>query len=140
MKKLFLGSMVLIIMTIASYAETKKYYNTGELKFVFPTKVNGKLEGKVTEYYRDGNVKYQWNYKNGIKEGICKKYEDGHLKFTWFYTNGQRGITTKEYYKSGQLKYKWKYQNDKLHGVSKQFYKDGKLKATLQYRHGRLIP
>jgi len=115
MKKLLLGSMILILMGTISYAETRKYYNSGELKLLFPTKVNGKLEGTVTEYYRNGNVKYKWNYHRGKKHGIAKKYENGYLRYTWYYKNGKRSITTKEYNRDGSLKQKWKYRNGKLH-------------------------
>ncbi|MCK5855728.1 MAG: hypothetical protein KAG56_10940 [Sulfurovaceae bacterium] len=108
MKNFFLGSMILVIMSIASYAETKKYYNTGELKLIFPIKVNGKLEGAFTEYYRNGNVKYKWSYHKGLKHGIAKKYENGSLKYTWYYEHGKRSTTTKEYHRDGSLKKKLK--------------------------------
>ena len=107
--------MILLILTLSSYAETRKYYNSGELRFVFPTKVNGKLEGTVTEYYKNGNVKYRWNYHNGQKHGIAKKYENGSLKYTWYYNHGKRSITTKEYNRNGTLKQKLKQGHRKQH-------------------------
>jgi len=111
MKKLFLGSIILIFLTISSQAEVRKYYNSGELHFVFPSKINGKLEGTVTEYYRNGNVHYKWNYHKGIKNGIAKEYRDGRLKYTWFYKHGKRSITTKEFNRDGTLKQKLKHYN-----------------------------
>ena len=107
--------MILLILTLSSYAETRKYYNSGELRFVFPTKVNGKLEGTVTEYYKNGNVKYKWNYHNGQKHNIAKKYENGSLKYTWYYNHGKRSITTKEYNRDGTLKQKLKQGHRKQH-------------------------
>ena len=132
MKKLFLGSMILIIMTISSYAEVRKYYNTGELKLLFPTKVNGKLEGIVTEYYRNGNVKYKWTYHKGKKHGIAKKYENGSLKYIWHYKHGKRSITTKEFNRDGSLKQKWRYRNGKLHAYKVNRHK--KYKKNREYR------
>ena len=114
MKKLFLGLLILVFLTTTSYAEKRKYYKTGELKFLFPTKINGKLEGTVTEYYRNGDVKYKWNYYRGKKHGIAKKYENGSLRYTWYYKHGKRSITTKEYSRNGSFKQKWKYRNGKL--------------------------
>jgi antitoxin component YwqK of YwqJK toxin-antitoxin module len=114
MKKIFLGLVVLILLTPTSYADTKKYYNSGELHFVFPNKVNGKLEGTVTEFYKNGNVKYKWNYHKGFKHGIAKKYENGSLKYTWFYKWGERSLTTKEFNRDGTLKKKWKDNRCKM--------------------------
>ena len=108
MKKLFLGLVLLTLLTVTSYADTKKYYKSGELHFVFPNKVDGKLEGVVTEYYKNGMVHYKWHYHKGLKHGVAKEYRHGCLKYTWFYKHGKRSTTTKEFNRDGTLKKKWK--------------------------------
>jgi antitoxin component YwqK of YwqJK toxin-antitoxin module len=114
MKKSLLGMVVLALLSISTHAETKKYYDSGALHFIFPTKINGKLEGTVTEFYKNGNVKYKWSYHKGFKHGVAKKYEKGHLKYTWFYKWGERSLTTKEFHRDGTLKKKWKENQCKM--------------------------
>ena len=99
----------------------KEYYDDGELKFegeysngikgkgkrydkkdnkelsfndntVFEEKSSkGEIDGKVKEYYDDGELKFEGEYSNGKRNGKGKEYyENGKLKFEGDYLNGKR--------------------------------------------------
>lgn len=76
---------------------------------------NGKLEGLQKEYYPNGKLKRQTNYKNGKLEGYHKVY-----------------------YENGKLESEYPYKNDKLEGVVKDYSKNGKLEREHAYIGGQL--
>jgi len=49
------------------------------------------VSGKVTERYKNGQLKYERNYKDGKRDGLS----------TWWYQNGQ--LMIEEQYKYGEL-------------------------------------
>jgi len=71
------------------HGEYKKYYNDGKLSVVF-TMVNGKIEGKSTHYFNDGETIFMIiSNKNGKRHGVAKAYSrDGKLKEIAEYENG----------------------------------------------------
>ena len=43
------------------------------------------------KYYDDGQLRYEWNYVNGQRHGLCKGWhENGQLWYEDKYVNGQR--------------------------------------------------
>lgn len=114
------------------------------------------------EYYTDGSLKGECEFKDGVANGLCKMfYEDGkieseiyyidgiqHGKATWYYPNGnidtetnfingkKEGIS-KEYYESGELKAEGNYKNDLPDGITKHYYKSGILEAINNYEEGQ---
>ena len=85
------GKMVVL------YPDRQKIKTAGTL-------VEGKLQGKYTEYYENGNLLLVTAYENGKQNGYIKKYySNGNVeikgrmknnlaegKFTFFYENGSR--------------------------------------------------
>jgi len=72
--------------------EVKERYGGGELKIVeYYKKVgdNQKLVRKI-EYYENGQIWYEGNYKDGKSDG----------KWIWYHENGQ--IWMEEFYKDGK--------------------------------------
>ena len=86
-----------------------KQYIKGKLEYegdyLFDKKWNGKGydedgnilyeikngNGKVIEYYNNGQIKYEGEYLNGLKNGkFIEYYESGLLKFEGEYLNGKR--------------------------------------------------
>lgn len=74
----------------------------------------GKLEGTVTNYYKNKKELEVTNYSNGLKNGTSKKYSD-------------QGILIEEV----------NYQNDLLHGEGKYYELNGDLKEEGVYRNGK---
>ena len=77
---------------------------------------DGKLNGKVINYYPNGKPTEITNYKMGVKEGLSQKFSSA-------------GILIEEVY----------YKNDKENGIAKYFELNGNLKETGVYKNGKRI-
>ena len=78
--------------------------------------VDGKLNGKVINYYPNGKPTEITNYKMGLKEGLSQKFSSA-------------GILIEEV----------NYKNDKENGIAKYFELNGNLKETGVYKNGKRI-
>ena len=73
--------------------------------------ING--NGKIKEYYSNGNLYSEGEYLNGKKHGKGKSYyTNGNIAFEGEYLNGKRNGKGKEYDKVGTLKFVGEYLND----------------------------
>ena len=80
------------------------------------------MDGLRKEYYPNGKLQSEINYRQAIREGMCRLYyENGRLKEEGSYRNGQPEGTWKKYYESGTLK-------------SEETYMQGNLIDTKTYR------
>ena len=53
--------------------------------------VNGKPEGVQKEWYENGQLENEWNYKDGKEEGVQKGwYKNGQLQYEYNYKDGKR--------------------------------------------------
>jgi len=92
------------------------------------------------EYYPSGKLRYEWNYKNGKKEGIGKEYyESGKIEKEYNFKDGKQDGITKRYYKSGELSSECTYKEGKEEGISKYYYdyESGALRAEFNYKGGK---
>jgi len=64
----------------------------------------------VKEFFMNGNLHWEKNYKNGVPEGV-----------------------TREYYQNGSLKSETHFQNGKETGVSRHYYEDGTVMQEVYY-------
>ena len=62
------------------------------------------FNGIMFEKYENNVLKYEWNIKNGKKDGLCR----------WFYDNGQ-------------LKWEVNFKDEKYNGLYRRWYLDGRL-------------
>lgn len=84
--------------------------------------------GLVREYYSNGNIKEEVEYKEGYKNGYSKEYSrDGYLKEESEYKKGKVDGVRKLYYDSGKLQIYQEWKNDELNGKSKHYYENGNL-------------
>ncbi|WP_439129230.1 toxin-antitoxin system YwqK family antitoxin [Polaribacter sp.] len=76
------------------------YYITGKkVKEVFY--VNGKPDGKFSEYYSSGDLKTTGKYKEGLKDGMWKTYyKNGKIKQKGRFKKGEKVGVWKTYYKN----------------------------------------
>ncbi|MDG1527949.1 MAG: toxin-antitoxin system YwqK family antitoxin [Polaribacter sp.] len=90
--------------------------------------VDGKLEGKVTIYFKNnGNKAEVSEYKNGVLHGLSKKYSDKEVLIEEvLYENGLANGMAKYYELSGNLKERGIYKNGKRIGKW-EFYLDGEM-------------
>ncbi|MDG1724571.1 MAG: hypothetical protein P8I11_02640, partial [Bacteroidia bacterium] len=68
----------------------QEYYSNGKLESECNFK-NGKKDGLVKEWYSNGNQKFEGSFKKGEKEGLSKEwYSNGNQKFEGSFKNGKK--------------------------------------------------
>lgn len=108
----------------------------GEIKFFEKDK---KLNGEHKTYYKNGQVKYEGRFVNGIPSGKFKTYSpDGRLLGTDNYYRGKLSGISTMYYSSGEKLAEYRYKNGKLEGVSSVYSKYGSLILEASYRNNML--
>jgi len=102
-----------IIKTLTTSNKSQGFYPTGELRYDYRFS-NGVREGITKEYYKTGERKADFTYNSDVLVDGNGFFETGELQYKYQYKNGVRNGFTDEYNKDGSIKAKW-------------FYKDGKL-------------
>jgi len=83
--------------------------SSGQLFIKKPENFTGKWLG----WYKSGQLKYEWNFKNGEPHGKCL-----------------------EWYDNGKLWYEQNYKNGERHGKSLCWYENGKLWFEINLKNG----
>ncbi|MCX2683901.1 hypothetical protein OQH60_08520, partial [Campylobacter sp. MIT 21-1685] len=78
---------------------------------------DGKLNGEITTYYPNGNLKSVGSYKENTKDDGCALY----------------------YYENGNVEAKFCFKNGQQHGIQEMFYKNGNKKSQSYYREGQAL-
>ncbi|NDV47065.1 hypothetical protein D0T49_08405 [Paludibacter sp. 221] len=122
------------------YAEGRwDYYRSNKLN-AYMIYTNGYLNGECAELYPDGDQKETGNYKTGKKDGVWKQYYgEGKVKQQEEYKDGEiRKIT--QYYPDGKLESERNFLNRKEHGAEKHYDREtGKLKTEKYYENGKQV-
>ncbi|MFC1850519.1 toxin-antitoxin system YwqK family antitoxin [candidate division CSSED10-310 bacterium] len=93
-------------------------------------------DGLEKEYYRNGQLKSEINYRGGLEEGPSYWYrKDGSLEVEFNYRQGKLHEITKWYDEAGNLSEVETYQNGVVHGTRK-IYSHGLLSVELPYVDG----
>lgn len=120
-----------IIGTLALIEEKsfgKAYYKNGNIKAEWENK-NFEKNGQYREFHENGELKMEVKYNNGTRYGIMNKYyPDKKLKEIWNYNEKGERIFVKKYYNDGQLKTEWIYENG-VQIQNNEFDKYGKKKG-----------
>jgi antitoxin component YwqK of YwqJK toxin-antitoxin module len=109
----------------------------------------GMMQGNWKEFYEEGNIKWEGEYKNDLKHGYFKEYsKEGNLITTQKYVDGilqeevaelaKLDIKT-EYYPNGKPKIVASYKNNVPEGVRREYSVDGEIVAGYIFRSGTLI-
>ena len=78
-----------------------KYFHENGKKFQDVNYVDGKPDGKFSEFYDTGEVKRTGKYENGLREGSWKVYlKNGKIQEKGKYTNGEKIGIWKTFYKN----------------------------------------
>ena len=146
----------------------KGYYSNKELAYIKEGKLTENLDvlanGKYTEYYKNGKIKIQGNYKEGRRNGEFKTflknsksagsviYKDGKIiKSTLIksmkenasfsiltdinYNSNSHEIVTDEF-PNGLLKQYFTFNKDELlDGESRQYYEEGDIKSISPFKN-----
>jgi hypothetical protein len=107
----------------------KTYREDGSLLSSYTMK-NWKYDGIAYNYYKNGNVLYEFHYVNGLKEGNVKRYyEDGKLYSETPYLHDTIDGVRKIYYKNSIVSSEIPYKKGNLEPGLKEYYDNGKLKT-----------
>lgn len=118
---------------------TKTFYPDGKTVATVKNYRNGVLEGKVFEYYENGNKKTEASYKEGILNGTLKKYSMAEtLISSAQYSDGKLDGLYKEYFVTGKPKKEIEYYNGLKEGFCREYSSDGILKEQYNYSQDRL--
>lgn len=99
---------------------------------------NGKKNGYLKEYYRDGTLKASQYYVNDTLDDTTRIYHpDRRLKTIQIYKDKRRHGVWRDYNKSGGLYSEISFQDGLLHGPSAQYtYRTLKPKTKTNYHFG----
>ena len=98
-------------------------------------KVTKTKDGIFQLFYKNNQLKQEYNYKNGKKNGNGKEYyTNGQLKEEGNWENGKKFGLFKKYHTNGQLKEEGNWENGKLHGGDFiQYDKGGKITSQVYF-------
>ncbi|PCJ26763.1 MAG: hypothetical protein COA97_05055 [Flavobacteriales bacterium] len=111
-----------------NYSKAKKigfhktyYCNSGKIKFLREFK-DGLQHGKSTEYNKNGNVEYAYEYSEGVLTNEQKYYENGQKSFE----KNKIALTKEMWYENGKPKEKTHYNSKwNKNGLSTKWDQNG---------------
>lgn len=131
------------VLLFSLNASAENVYNESELYYsgdILVTREDIPVTGIVKEYYDNGKLRSETEYKDGKENGVRKYYyESGNLKSETEYKDGKRNVGEKWYYENGNLKAETNYKDGKRNGVEKWYYENGKLEHEYHYINGEKV-
>ena len=102
--------------------------------------VDGKKEGKMTDYFNDGKIMGERWFKNGLQEGrTVMYYPSGKVKEVQYYTQGKQQQGDTIWYEDGRIQFTVFFKDDKKQGYLRKWGTDGKLVFESKYDRDTLI-
>jgi len=104
------------------------YYNSGKIQNK-GTLLNGKLNGELTVFFKNGNKKLVSNYKDGILNGVWSEYyPNSALMNSRIYADGKIIKHGTQYFVNGQIESEIKPKNATQYDTAFSYYSTGKVK------------
>lgn len=141
-----------------NYQEGKKHglrttYRQDEI--IKETFENDIKHGPTRYLYKDGDLKKEVTFVNGLEEGVAKEYgEDGRVitlityksgfiidieKINRYIGDNKKHGPWKYYYENGIVRLEGNYKRGLEHGYFKEYDREGNLLATAKYENGQKI-
>jgi len=119
--------------------EVVQNYGTGEISRRY-TKIDGKKEGKMIDYYPDGNLKGEKLFENDIQVGKTTiYYKTGEVKEVQYYVDGKRHGGDTLFYKTGQPEMVLTFNKGLKDGYVRKWAQDGSLIYEAKYENEVLV-
>jgi antitoxin component YwqK of YwqJK toxin-antitoxin module len=119
--------------------EVIENYGTGETSRTF-TRINGKIEGLMTDYYPSGALKGERYFKDNKQVGKTVIYfESGAIKEVQYYENGLRNGGDTIFFESGLIQYISEFKDEKKNGYLKIFDITGNMTYEAKFAMDTLI-
>jgi len=97
-------------------------------------------DGVKKVFYDSGSLRFETNYRNGVKDGISREYyKNGSIKAAAIYLEGKKQGVYKEFYPTSFLQKITFYNEDVLHGDYKKYYEDGRLHFEWKFINGEMV-
>lgn len=102
--------------------------------------VNGKKEGKMTDYFIDGKVRSERIFENDRQVGkTVFFYPSGKTKEVQYYEDGLKHGGDTTFYEDGRLQFVLPFQQGKQHGYVRKWAPDGSLTFEARYEMDTLV-
>ena len=138
LKKILFG--FIFVALLASESQGLSSLRIGEGSLMQPDGTAAAREGLSREYYDDGVLKRETNFKDGQVHGPCRLYyKEGGLRKQVNYEEGILQGKAYELYENGQYKVESNYIDGKADGESKIYYENGNLYKLLVFESGQLV-
>jgi len=97
-----------------------------------------KLDYIAKEWYENGQLRSNCNYKDGRRHGLCQEwYENGQLWSSYNYKDDKEHGLCQWWHKSEQLWSSFNYKDGRRHGLCQWWYLSGKLQTSYNYKDGK---
>ncbi len=137
-KHLLYVVIILLVFFTACKDVQKEYYPDGKLKVEAQYK-DGLIDGYYKSYHSNSNLEIEAYYKKGKQEGVTKAYySNGQLEWEVPYKEGKEFGLYKKCSEKGILLSEGNYKNGKQEGLTKYYYGNGKLESEQDYKDGIL--
>ena len=98
---------------------------------------NWKIHGLDREWYSNGQLWYERNWKNGNLHGRKRGwYFNGSLMYKCYWKNSNPCGPARGWHENGQLKYEQNWKNGKKDGLERWWYKNGQLGHEENWENG----
>jgi antitoxin component YwqK of YwqJK toxin-antitoxin module len=100
--------------------------------------INGKVDGKQTKWYKNGQKRIETNFKEDRKHGKWTQwFENGQISNEFIYKNGKKDVKQTRWYENGQIKQDGNYKDGIAIGKWTAWYEDGQILQELNYKDGK---
>lgn len=119
--------------------EVKENYGTGETSRVL-TRINGKIEGKMTDYYPSGKLMGERFFENDKQIGkTTLYYEGGNIKEVQYYENGLKNGGDTVFYENGKPKFAVTLKEEKKNGYLRKWDEEGGIIYEAKFEMDTLV-
>ncbi len=102
------------------------------------TYIDGKINGIMRTYHRNGNLESEISYRDGQQHGFCRTYyPDGHMHNEKYFVDGKMNGAFKAWDQDGSLFFEIHYKDNKQHGPDKSYHRNGMLEYEDIYVNGK---
>ena len=118
--------------------DTAKVYSGGRLLSQGKLDDQGREQGLWREFYEDGKIKSEGNYKDGRREKEWNfYYNNGQVEQTGEYVKGKPSGEWIKYFSDGKLNRHEFYENGKENGIMTEYSRDSVIIAKGNYIEGK---
>ena len=116
---------------IDSSAGWEAFYATGQIahrceEFVKTAKKYECYNGRLEEWYMNGQMSHRSNYKDGRQDGLSEGWhENGQMSERGNYKDGDRLGLYEGWHENGQMSYRVNYKDGRQDGLSEGWYENG---------------